>query len=89
MTKNIGWGKIIQKTLSKYDLPANIQTIKAYTKNEWTNKVKMAIERENINLLIKECHRMENGEKKRKTKTAFIVDQIERRNTKETSQRNS
>ena len=76
--KNIGWGKTIQETLSRHDLPSDIETIKAHGRNEWTNKVKMAIEKANTDVLIKDCHKMENGQKRRKTKTAFIVDQIER-----------
>ena len=76
LNRNIGWGKHIQATLSKFDLPTNLDTIKAHRKNEWTQKVKSTIEKQNTERLLKDCHRIENGEQKRKTKTAFIVDHI-------------
>ena len=50
---------------------------KSHKKNEWANKVKAVIEKRNTDRLIQDCHKIENGENKRKTKTAHIVDQIE------------
>ena len=35
--------------------------------------MKIAIEKENTDRLIKDCHKIENGESKAKTKTAHII----------------
>ena len=76
-TQNIGWGKAMKETLTKYNLPTCLQKIKSHKKNEWANKVKTVIEKRNTDRLIQHCHKIDNGENKRKTKTAHIVDQIE------------
>ena len=76
MRRDIGWGKTIKNTLSKYCLPLNLQEIKSQRKTEWTRRVKIAIENENTRRLIEECHKIENGVEKRKTKTAHIIDLI-------------
>ena len=46
--------------------------------------VKAAIEKRNTERLIQDCHKIENGESKRKTKTAHIVDQIKHQSYKRT-----
>ena len=77
-TNKIGWGKTIHETLVKYDLPTNLETIKNLRKNEWKNKVTAVIEKRNTERLIQDCHKIENGRNRRKTKTAHIVDLIEK-----------
>ena len=57
--KEIGWGKTIQETLAKYDLPTSLKTIKTIRKNEWTNKVKAVIEKRNTERLIQDCYKIE------------------------------
>ena len=80
LTKDIGWGKNIKTTLSKYNLPSDMKEIKRQTKGEWTNRV--TNERENKKRLIHECHKLVDGEEVRKTKTTHIVDQIKDTNYK-------
>ena len=77
MTMNIGWGKTIRETLTKYNLPTQLDIIKAHGKGEWTNNVKRVIEKRNTERLIQDCYKIENDQNKRKTKTSHIVDQIE------------
>ena len=77
LTMNIGWGKSILETLTKYNLPTQLETIKTHSKGEWTNKVKREIEKSNRERLIQDCYKIENGQNKRKTKTSHIIDQIE------------
>ena len=77
MSKNIGWGKTIRETLTKYNLPTQLETIKAHSKGEWTNRVKRVITKWNTESLIQECYKIENGLNKRKTKTPHIVSRIE------------
>ena len=45
MTANSGWGKSCIEILTKHDLPTNLQIIKSLSKNDWTNKVNKAIEK--------------------------------------------
>ena len=77
MTRDIGWGRTMKEILSKYDLPTCLEVIKSHRKNEWAIKVKSVIEKCNTQRLIQDCYKIENGENKRKTKTAHIVDYIE------------
>ena len=72
----MGWGKAIRETLTRHNLPTQLDTIKNYSKGEWTRKVKTAIEKCHIERLIQDCHKIESGVNKRKTKTAHIVDYI-------------
>ena len=76
ISRNIGWGKSIHETLTKHNLPTQLDTIKAHSKGEWTTKVKKAIEKSNTNRLIQDCHKTEDGVEKPKTKTAHIVNLI-------------
>ena len=46
-------------------------------KNEWTRRVNGAIEKSNKERLLQDLHKTESGIKRRKTKTAFVVDCIE------------
>ena len=80
MTKNIGWGKTINEILSKYELPMQLQAIGRLSKYEWTNRVKQTIEKSNKTRLLEDLHKTELGEKRQKTKTAHIVDSIEKGN---------
>ena len=80
MTKNIGWGKSMNEILTKHQLPMELLTIGRFSKYEWTNKVKVEIEKSNKARLLEDLHKTESGEKRRKTKTAHIVDYIEKPN---------
>ena len=75
-TLKIGWARSIRQTLLNLDLPTNFQTIRCFTRNHWKNMVKAKIEANNIITLIEQCHKRENGIKKKKTKTTHILDQI-------------
>ena len=63
--------------LAGHELPADHQEIKSLRKNEWTTRVKSAIEKKNKIRLLEDCHKEVDGQKTRKTKTSFIVDHIE------------
>ena len=78
MIREVGWGKACNETLKKYNLPTNLQTIKNFTKNEWTNRVNKATEKSNKDRLLEDLYKTEQGTRKRKTKTSFIVDCVER-----------
>ena len=78
MTKNIGWGKYINETLTKHKLPTDLKIIGRLNKNEWTKQVNEAIEKNNKERLLDDLHKTESGTKRKKSKTAFIVDSIEK-----------
>ena len=78
LTKKIGWGKSCDEFLTKHDLPSNLQVIKNLTRNEWTKKVNKAVEKNNKDQLLDDLHKTELGIIIRKTKTASIVDLIEK-----------
>ena len=75
-TLNIGWARSIRQSLRSLDLPTDYQIIRCYTRNHWKKTVRTKIEVNNTTTLIEQCHKKENGEKKKKTKTAHILDQI-------------
>ena len=70
---NIGWAISIIDALSECELPTNLSTIKTYTERQWHRLVSEKIEKMNLKRLIEDCHKMENGCKTPKTKTAHIV----------------
>ena len=86
MEKNIGWGRNIIDTLRKHNLPTDPQDIRLRGKHEWKRMVKKAIEASNKERLMKDLHKVENGEEKRKTKTATIVDSIKEKDYQTTPQ---
>ena len=38
ISKDIGWGKSINETLAKHNLPTDLSSIKQLTRNEWNRK---------------------------------------------------
>ena len=74
--QNLGWAKTIKQTLRSLDLPTDLTTIKNKRPNEWKREVNEKIERKNKARLFEECHKMADGKKIRKTKTAHIVDPL-------------
>ena len=81
---NIGWAKSISETLSYYDLPTNLGTIKEMTKRHWKRIVNEKIETKNRIQLYDDCHRKENGEKVPKTKTKHIIQHLDSHNYQRT-----
>ena len=77
---NIGWYKRIRETLAKYKLSENLYQIKDTPFGMWKSIVNEVIEKENTEKLIEECHKTVNGVKTRKTKTSFIVDELQHPN---------
>ena len=76
MTSLLVENHAIKNILRKHELPTQMQEISSLRKIEWKNKVRVAIEKSNTQRLLDECHKYEQGEKIRKTKTAHIVDAI-------------
>ena len=74
--QNLGWAKTIKQTLRSLDLPTDLAVIKDKRPNEWKRLVKAKIETKNRARLIEDCHKMDNGQKVRKSKTSQIVDLI-------------
>ena len=72
--QNIGWAKTVKQTLRYLDLPTDPNIIKNMRPNEWKRMVEEKIEIKNKSRLIKDCHKMVDGQKV--TKTAYIVDHI-------------
>ena len=75
--QNIGWAKTIKQTLVSLDLPTDLTVIRNKRPNEWKRLVNFKIEIKNKSRLMEDCHKMVEGRKVRKTKTAHIVDQLE------------
>ena len=74
--QNTGWAKSIKMTLRSLDLPTDLTIIKNKRPKEWKREVSQKIETKNRERLLEECHKISNGIKVRKTKTAHIVDHI-------------
>ena len=75
--QNIGWAKTMKQTLLSLDLPTDYTVIQNKSPNEWKRLVNAKIEVKNKTRLTEDCHKMVEGRKVRKTKTAHIVDQLE------------
>ena len=73
---NLGWYKRIVETLKRYQRSEDFDQIKVTPFGMWKSIVTEVTEQKNKEKLIEECHRIENNIKIRKTKTAFIVDEL-------------
>ena len=74
--ENIGWAKTMKQTLLSLDLPTELTIIQNKRPNEWKKLVNEKIEIKNKMRLIDDCHKMVEGQKVKKTKTAHIVEQL-------------
>ena len=77
ISNDIGWGKSINGTLAKHNLPTDLLSIKQLTRNEWNRKSNRKKQQKTTSRRI-----AQDGTwcTKRKTKTAPIVDYIEHSN---------
>ena len=75
---NIGWYKSIIETLTHYQLPTDFNQIRSYSYNEWKRNVRDAIEKWNKERLLQDCQTEKDGTTTLKSKTAKIVEQIEK-----------
>ena len=74
----IGWAKQVRLMLVKYQLPTSFTTIKNTAFPHWKNYVVTALEKENKGRLYEDCHKTEHGQSIPKTKTASILDELEK-----------
>ena len=74
---NIGWTKSIKNTLTDLGLPTDFSIIKSATRRQWKKAVDEKIETKNRRRLYDDCHKTENNQLRRKTKTAHIIDSLE------------
>ena len=75
---NIGWYKSIIETLTHYQLPTDFNQIQSCNLNEWKRKVQSATEKENKDRLLQDCRTEKDGDTILKSKTAMIVEKIEK-----------
>ena len=66
----------MKQTLLNLDLPTDLSEIQNKRPNEWKNLVNMKIEIKNKAKLIENCYKMEDGQRKEKTKTKHIIEQL-------------
>ena len=71
---NLGWSKSIKETLVDYNLPTDFAEIKSFTIRQWSKIVKDKVEVKNKGRLYDDCHKIVNGAREVKTKTASIVN---------------
>ena len=76
ISRKIGWGKAIYEILTVHNISTHLETIKNRRIGKWTKLVKQSIEKQNTKRLLQDCHKKEDWEEIRKTKTAHIVDKI-------------
>ena len=76
--KDLGWSKNIKNILEKYNLPTDFKAIKDTPPLEWKRKTNSAIEKINTEKLLQQCHKTTGDRKDPKTKTATIVQDIEK-----------
>ena len=73
---NTGWTPQIKAKLKEYGLEESFVQIKSKSRIQWKREVESSIEAGNKEKLLDECHEMKLGEKRAKTKTAFIVEKV-------------
>ena len=75
-TLNIGWCKKIKETLAEYDLPLDFDEIKSHSLPQWTKRISIALETKHKERLLEMCYKNENGLCTPKTKTAHLIDKL-------------
>ena len=75
---NTGWAAKIIETLECWGLETDWSKIAQKSKSEWKCEVENKAEEANKNKLIEECHSNEHGNRKLKTKTKTILEEIEK-----------
>ena len=70
---NIGWYKDIKETLTDYGLPTDFAAIKSISRRQWKKRVCEMVEIKNQSRLLDDCHKLQNGVKTPKTKTAHLI----------------
>ena len=73
---NIGWAENMFQKLNEYSLESDLTTIKQYTRNEWKEKVRVAVLKRNGQKLLENCVVMNNDVAKVLTKTKHIHDAL-------------
>ena len=71
--RNLGWSKNIQEKLTQYDIETDWLKVKSMTKNEWKKCVSKAVEKYNMEKLIKSCTSPDPHGVKINTKTKHIL----------------
>ena len=74
--QNLGWCKSIKETLRKNDLPIEFPNILNYSPREWKKQITKCIEIQHYERLQEDCYTQEGEQKRPKTKTASIVEQL-------------
>ena len=77
---DIGWYARIRKKLQSYQLNDNFDQIKNIPYISWKQQVRKVTEKQNKDRLINECYKIDNGTSRPKTKTATILQEIEKEN---------
>ena len=74
---NMGWYKQIMLTLTKYNLERNLETIKNIPFPIWKSQVVVATKKKHKEMLIEDCYKKEGNINTVKTKTSFILKNLE------------
>ena len=74
--RNLGWARNIQHKLTEYKIETDWTKIKTITKKEWKKSVNEAVERVNMEKLLRNCISSEPHGEKIKTKTKHIHQQL-------------
>ena len=72
-----GWAKLIQETLTSWELEQQWSKIAKKTKVEWRAEVASAAEKMNVKRLQQECHKRGRSGSQVKTKTKSIIEELE------------
>ena len=75
-SRNLGWARNIQHKLTEYKIETDWTKIKTITKKEWKKSVNEAVERVNMEKLLRNCISSEPHGEKIKTKTNHIHQQL-------------
>ena len=70
---NIGWYKDTKDTLTEYGLPTDFAIIESISRRQWKKRVCEMVEIKNRSRLLDDCHKLQNGVKTPKTKTAHLI----------------
>ena len=77
MDTKTGWAPQIREKLAEYGLEENLDIIKSKTRLQWKKEVETAVNVVNRKALRKECFETKLGVSKAKSKTAFLIDEID------------
>ena len=84
---DVGWCKKVKEILIEYDLPQDFDVIKDHSLPLWKKRIDIALDTKHKERLLEMCYKNENGVQTPKTKTAHLIEKLNKNDYKRQPER--